>query len=59
MYSVLLGKINFSFPNITDELEDAKWVTKDVLIKMCNQGIFDKNAYFDEVVNGEYDEVRK
>ena len=31
----------------------------DELIKMCNQGIFDKNAYFDEVVNGEYDEVRK
>lgn len=59
MYSVLLGKINFSFPYITDELEDAKWVTKDVLIKMCNQGLFDKNAYFDEVVNGEYDEVRK
>ncbi len=59
MYSVLLGKINFSFPYIKDELEDAKWVTKDVLIKMCNQGIFDKNAYFDEVVNGEYDEVRK
>ncbi len=59
MYNVLLGKINFSFPYIKDELEDAKWVTKDVLIKMCNQGIFDKNAYFDEVVNGEYDEVRK
>lgn len=59
MYSVLLGKINFSFPYIKDELESAKWVTKDELIKMCNQGIFDKNAYFDEVVNGEYDEVRK
>lgn len=59
MYSVLLGKINFSFPYIKDELEDAKWVTKDDLIKMRNQGIFDKNAYFDEVVNGEYDEVRK
>lgn len=42
MYSVLLGKINFSFPYIKDELEDAKWVTKDELIKMCNQGIFDK-----------------
>lgn len=54
MYSVLLGKINFSFPYIKDELEDAKLVTKNELIDMCNQGIFDKNAYFDEVVNGNY-----
>ena len=54
MYSVLLVKINFCFPYIKDELEDAKWVTKDELIKMCNQGIFDKNVYFDEVVNGNY-----
>lgn len=57
MYSVLLVKINFCFPYIKDELEDAKWLTKDELIKMCNQDIFDKNVYFDELVNGEYDEV--
>ena len=42
MYSVLLVKINFCFPYIKDELEDAKLVTEDELIKMCNQGIFDK-----------------
>ena len=38
MYSVLLGKINFSFPYIKDELEDDKLVTKNELIDMCNQG---------------------
>ena len=66
-FEKLLSKINLltdaiNFINQTiqkEELESAKWVTKDELIKMCNQGIFDKNAYFDEVVNGEYDEVRK
>ena len=59
MYSVLLGKINFSFPYIKDELEDVKWVTKNGLIDMRNQGIFDKNSYFDEVVNGNYKGDRK
>lgn len=51
---MLLGKINFSFPYIKDELEDAKLVTKNELIDMCNQGVFDKNTYFDELVNGNY-----
>lgn len=59
---VWLFKLNVDIKDVViqkEELESAKWVTKDELIKMCNQGIFDKNAYFDEVVNGEYDEVRK
>ena len=59
---VWLFKLNVDIKDVViqeEELESAEWVTKDELIKKCNQGIFDKNAYFDEVVNGEYDEVRK
>lgn len=33
MYSVLLVKINFCFPYIKDELEDAKLVTKETIRK--------------------------
>jgi len=50
---VLLFKYNCDVSDVTIQVEEvncAKWVSKEELKTMCQNGEFDKNAYFDEIM---------
>jgi isopentenyldiphosphate isomerase len=34
-----------------EEVNDAKWVTKEELLKLKDEGKFEVNAFFEEVLN--------
>ena len=50
---VWLFKYNCDVSDVTIQVEEvncAKWLSKEELKRMCQNGEFDKNPYFDEVM---------
>ena len=37
-----------------EEVNDVMWATKEDIIKLYDEGIFDANIYIDDIINGKY-----